>query len=788
MGRPRLLRHILLPLCVCLAAAFASPARAASDGGARGDVDARRVILALWDSRAEDEGIRLSRVHRLAEMPLNYLGLDVRYHDVNDPLPDLSEMDDVRGVLTWIVSNEHDDPEKFLRWSEQVVDSGRRFVVINFVAFEEDRSGRSVGIDRINRFTQKIGFTMKEEWIGLTYRWEQAQADPAMIGYEYPLPKVLPPFQLVVPSAADARSYLTLHQRDNPGPEAHLVITTPRGGYIAMGYSNYYDPQTFRRRWIVDPFAFFREAFGTDELPKPDPTTLSGRRIYYSHIDGDGWRNVTNVDRYQDLGRNVLSAEVALKELLAPYPDLPCTVGPIVGDLDPAWYGGEEEMALARDIFKLPWIEAATHTYSHPFEWQFFDPYDLEKERPFLKEYPPRRGGSKTSKVLSWFGPKDEEKAAPDAPVGGWYRPADQAQTKPEEENDIGRYDRPRAYAVEPYDAKLEIQGSLDFINRLTPTGKRAEVVLWSGNTSPYEEVLRLTREAGVKNLNGGDSRMDAEFPSYAFVAPVGRQVGSERQIYASNSNENTYTELWTDRFYGFQNLRATLENTETPIRVKPFNVYYHIYSAEKDASLDAVIRMLDYARASEIAPISASHYVAIAEGFYTTRFRPLGKDAWQVENRGRMQTIRFDRAVFRGVDFARSQGVLGQRHYQGNLYVALDEDYSDPVIALLDIENPDAPPPAARPYLVQGRWQVRGVRVAGPVLAFTTRGFGAGEFVWRMPLAGRYRIEARRGDALQFETEIAAGDDHLLGFTLPRTDELEDLSVTVRRLGAAQD
>jgi hypothetical protein len=673
MGRLRLLRHILLPLCACLAAAFASPARAASDAEADG-VDARRVILALWDSRADDEGIRFSRIHLLAEMPLNYLGLDVRFHDVNDPLPEPSEMEDVRGVLSWFVSNEHDDPEKFLRWSERVVDSGRRFVVINYVGFEEDPAGRSVGIDRINRFTQKIGFTMKDEWVGLTYRWEQDQADPMMIGYEYPLPKVLPPFQLVVTSAPDARSYLTLEERDNPGSKAHLVITTPRGGYIAMNYSNYYDPQTLRRRWIIDPFAFFRAAFATDELPKPDTTTLSGRRIYYSHIDGDGWRNVTNVDRYRDLGRDVLSAEVALKELLAPYPDLPCSVGPIAGDLDPDWYGGEEEMELAREIFRLPWIEAASHTYSHPFECEFFEHYDREKERPFLKEYPPRRGGSKTSKLLTWFGPKDEEKPAPDASVGGWYRPADQAGAKAEEEKDIGNYDRPRAYAVEPYDSRLEIQGSLDFINRLTPPGKRAEVILWSGNTSPYEEILRLTREAGVKNLNGGDSRMDAEFPSYAFVAPVGRQVGSERQIYASNSNENTYTELWTDRFYGFQNLRATLDNTELPIRVKPFNVYYHIYSAEKDASLDAVVRMLDYARASEIAPIAASHYAAIAEGFYSTRFEPLGKDAWRIDDRGRLQTIRFDRAVFRGVDFARSEGVLGQRHYQGSLYVALDD------------------------------------------------------------------------------------------------------------------
>lgn len=781
MRRLRSAHTILVLLCAGLAAAFAPPVRAAQD------VDARRVILALWDSRAEDGGIRLAKIHQLAEMPLNYLGLDVRFHDIRDPLPELSQMADVRGVLTWFISNDADDPEKFLRWSEQVIDSGRRFVVVNFVGFEEDRSGNAVGLDRLNRFAQKIGFTLKPEWAGMTYQWEEAYADPEMIGYEYPLPKVLPPFQRVVPSAVDAHSYLILRLRDDPEVESHPVIVTPRGGYIALDYSNYYDFQTFRRRWIVNPFEFFRKAFATDGLPKPDVTTLSGRRIYYSHIDGDGWRNVTTVEAYQDLDRPVLSSEVVLKELLAPYPDLPCTVGPIVGDLDPAWYGGEEEMELAREIFKLPWIEAGTHTYSHPFEWQFFDSYDLEKELPFLKEYPPREGGSKSDKIMSWFGPKDEEKPAPDAQAGGWYRPAGQAETKLEKEADLGHYERPRAYAVEPYDARLEIQGSLAFIDRLTPPGKRAEIVLWSGNTSPSEETVRLTREAGVKNMNGGDTRMDPEFPSYAFVAPVGRQVGRERQIYASNSNENTYTELWTDRFYGFQNLRETVDNTELPIRIKPFNIYYHIYSAEKDASLEAVIRMLDYARASELAPVAASHYAAIAEGFYSTRFVPLGDGVWRVEDRGRLQTVRFDRAVFRGVDFARSEGVVGQRHYQGNLYVALDEDHPAPVIALAEIERPDIPPPAARPYLVHGRWHVRQVRAAGPILAFATRGFGAGEFVWRMPVPGRYRVEARGAGAVQFEAQIGVGDDHLLAFTLPRGAELEDVRVTVRRLGAAE-
>ena len=67
-------------------------------------------------------------------------------------------------------------------------------------------------------------------------------------------------------------------------------------------------------------------AFATDDLPKPDTTTLAGRRIYYSHIDGDGWRNVSLADEYA--GHQVISARVILEEAIRPFPDLPVTVSP----------------------------------------------------------------------------------------------------------------------------------------------------------------------------------------------------------------------------------------------------------------------------------------------------------------------------------------------------------------------------------------------------------------------------------------------------------------------------
>src|SRR5712692_4254266 len=52
----------------------------------------------------------LSEIHQLAQMPLNWLGLMVDYHDLATGLPDDSIMRRYRGVLTWFQSELMDEP------------------------------------------------------------------------------------------------------------------------------------------------------------------------------------------------------------------------------------------------------------------------------------------------------------------------------------------------------------------------------------------------------------------------------------------------------------------------------------------------------------------------------------------------------------------------------------------------------------------------------------------------------------------------------------------------------
>jgi polysaccharide biosynthesis protein PelA len=477
------------------------------------------------------------------------------------------------------------------------------------------------------------------------------------------------------------------------------------------------------RQWYINPVEFFRVAFATDSLPKPDTTTIAGRRIYYSHIDGDGWNNYAQLEEYRR--QPVLTSRVIMEKAIKPYPDLPVSLTVIAAEVDPRWAAVKESEQTAREFFSLPQVEAGTHTYSHPFYWEFFEDKNWKKEEPFLALYQTgswenegRKGWLRS--LIATFRQKKSHASLPQLPSG---------------------YHVPRAYANQPFNLHTEIGGSIAKVQELLPKGKKVALVTWPGNCSPFEEAVRLTREAGVQNINGGDSRFDMEYPTYASLAPIGRPVGKERQIYASNSNENTYTELWSGRYHGYRYLQETLKNSETPIRFKPINIYYHIYAGEKEAALKALIENLDYARSQEIAPLTTSEFTRLANGFYTTRFIPLGPNRWEVANRGELQTIRFDHSAELKVNFEESKGVVGERHHQGSLYVYLDAAEANPIISLMPHDVYTLIPEADVPYLLQARWKVSALKRRENGFDFAAQGFGAGEMVWRVPVNGPYVV-----------------------------------------------
>ncbi len=723
-----------------------------------------RTILALYDGTL-DSDIRFTAIHQILEMPLNHLGLVVTYHDLRQPLPTGKDLDGVRGAVAWFSGDIMPNPVGFIEWGQDFIEGGRKLVLIGSLGMANDRRGKATAIEQVNALLQKIGLRFDERHVEHTQDVRIVRKDRLLLDFEAPLPRQLPAYDRVVKVDSRTEAHFIVREGNDSATDATLVSTHPNGGMVVGELVHRGDYSTPIKQLYLNTFEYLRRAFATDDLPKPDTTTLVGRRIYYSHVDGDGWRSQAQVKEYAQ--RRAMAAEVVLREAVAAFPDLPVTIAPIVADLDPAWFGTEQSLALAREFFELPQVEIGTHTWSHPFDWSFFADDDATKEVPLLRKYPRRPGGN------------DE---------GAWasvVRQASAKQAAATYEGKVlgsqGSYSVPRAYAVKPFDLSLEIKGSVDFLNAIAPAGKQVTLLQWSGNCLPWNDAVVATYAAGVLNLNGGDTRFDRERPSYTSVAAIGRRLPGGIQVYSSNANENVYTELWTDRFFGFALVPQTWRNTEQPIRVKPKNVYYHMYSGEKMASLRALLNNLKAAEAEPIAPIAASTFTHMALGFYSAEITDLGGDRWRIDNRGQLSTIRFDRAFDRKVDFARSSGVLGQQHFQGSLYVALDPSERTPVIALAQSERTDVEPSAARAYLIDSRWPIEGLRIDGRDFAFRGQGFGPGEMTWKVEGAGRYQVTADDGER-KVESFAEADADGILAFTI-RTRTYAPTAVAVRRI-----
>ena len=717
---------------------------------AAGPAAITRTVLALYSS-AEGQVPRGSRVHMIAQMPINHLGFHVRFHDVRDGPPEPGALDGVRAVMSWFTSSEDiPDGPGFIAWLERVRARGVRYLVFGHPGFDISAEGGQ-------RVLSDLGIAWSGELARVTFDAQYIPRRTTGIGFERELTRPMLAFPIVRPVGEQASVWLSV--QSGGGRLSDVVFTTPFGGFAANGFALFMDASSEERQiraWLIDPFAFFQEALGAGEMPVPDVTTRAGRRIYYSHIDGDGWLNRTRIERYATGGPPVYASRVVLEEVIRANPAWPVTVAPIGAELDLDWHGTREARAIARALFELPNVEPASHTYTHPFAWGFFDgPDHRARERRYFDRYP---GADRLVGVLGRI------RGALGLQQGdGAFAGVEGYQI----------YERPRAFALEPFDMRQEIEGTNCLLRELAPEGTRIGLFQWSGNTRPSATALAAVAASGMANINGGDSRFDPTFPSYAWTAPIGIDVAGQWQVFASNSNENTYTENWSERFFGFKYLIPTLQNTNRPRRTAAFNLYYHTYSGARQAALDAVAQNLDYAKTRPLIPLKASTYARIAGSFPDIAITAAGPRRWRIQNRGHLQTLRFERGLFSAVDFDRSHGVMGQTRRYGHLYVALDPAVRDPVVALRASDDPDAAPEAPVAYLIESGWDVSSLVRLDDGVMFSAGGFADGAMRWFMPPPGdgdnevAYRLRVRTRDGDTRTHRVTADRTGVLSFAL---------------------
>lgn len=581
-----------------------------------------RRILIPYNSNVKP--LIYTPVHLKLATMIEYLGYIPDYIDVaKSPLPNVDTSLHA-GIISWTTSDQFYSAD-VIEWLEDNLGTVPQLILGELPP--SNTLLQSLGVETLNNPSYgPYELTSMVSWL----KGESSTA-----------PAIVKPYLLTL--AADAQSLISI-QSEN-GITLTQASKTKYGALIAAPWLIDTLPME-GSYWVVDPKAILTDAMGLAPILAPDTTTVSGRRMLTLHIDGDGFTSVAHF-----AGRPY-AAEIIRDEVIKKY-QLPLTSSIIQADIEPNGLHSADSPKLekiAKEIFALPYVEVASHTYSHPYFWT----------------------------ALS--GRKEISKDDTDY---GFHL-------------DIPGYDA--------IDLDKEITGSIDYINeRLTPKNKKTVMMLWSGDATPGPKALELARDAGVINVNGGNTNVNADNPSLSHISPIGRP---ERdllyQIYAPILNENVYTNLWHGPYYGFKRLVETFKITEKPYRLKPYTIYFHFYSGEVLAGLDALHYNIDYVLARKNTPVHLSQYARIAKDFYFSALAKNARGEWLFSSKY-IKTLRLP-AIFDVPNLTNSHGISGVTA-QGN-YIHLNDE-----IATINFDHttPDKQPSLLSANVVFTNWQVNG-------------------------------------------------------------------------------
>ena len=547
-----------------------------------------REVLMLYDSRQTPQSmLEEAVIHQLAAMPVEYLGYVPAYHDLANGLPAGPLRGRYAAVITWLQGPEA--TPGYAAWLRARHGEGVPLLILG-----------DPGIPLVSDLFLDLGLKGISPDDPGPWRSKQ-QAD--WIGLEAPVPVRLQRVFGVLP-LADSGNHVHLTVTNQRGTKLATVVTGSWGGLAFSPWVIEADPNG-NNRWLLDPFMLIDKALHLPALPLPDVTTLNGRRLWMNHIDGDAFIS------HAEFRGQQWAAKVILDRILARF-RVPHTVSIIEGEISPNGLRPKESPELesiARRIFALSNVEAASHGFSHPFEWRR------------IREGMPAGGGVTL-------------------PIPG-YR----------------------------LSLRRELLGSLEYVNRLQPAGKQARVFLWTGDCLPPARAVAMLDKAGYLNMNGGDTAIRKALPLLSAVSPMALPLGQHLQVYAPIQNENIYTNEWQGPFWGFRQVIETFRMTERPRRLKPIDIYYHFYSGTKLASLHALEQVYAWASKQQTTPVFVSEYVPLVKEFRRISLARRLDGRLQYRGINRLRSLRLHKG---GIDLDHSRGVAGLRRLHDGLYLHL--------------------------------------------------------------------------------------------------------------------
>ncbi len=229
-----------------------------------------RRILVLQDRDTKEPLDGTPGVRDLA-MPLNYLGYDVEYADFDSALPSGITPDRYAGIVAWFQRDAVPDAEQLRRWiAGRMADHVPVAFLGQFGFDAAEDGGAALDLEAVP---------------GTLAAPVSIVAQDPMVGFETN-PKPDARDLLGVRVGSKSRSLLRVSAN---GELLDQVAITPWGGYALSPYTVESLVGVDQERWAIEPIRFLTAALRLQTMPSPSVTTENGRRLFMTHVDGDGF-------------------------------------------------------------------------------------------------------------------------------------------------------------------------------------------------------------------------------------------------------------------------------------------------------------------------------------------------------------------------------------------------------------------------------------------------------------------------------------------------------------------
>ncbi|PHS17077.1 MAG: RNA-binding protein [Kangiella sp.] len=549
-------------------------------------------VLGFYDGHMVND-MTYSKCHRLISMPLEYLGYVPECIDINNFVPANIDLTRYAGVIFWLGAEAFDKNELINDWIFNLI--GKKRILFLGALPTNRKLLNKLGLTRKRDLSGKITLSKgnaifnKTKQSGLSNKNTNPQFSPFEVYADWKL--------------TDKENEVFIEIKDENSNTSALVFNSYWGGaaLTPMPVATLANNQS---KWMLDPFWLLDKTLKLAIIPSADITRESGRRIVTTHIDGDGFPSRSGFTKQPFVSQIILDEILSKRKT-------PHTVSVIEAEVSKnGLYPqlSEELETIAKKMFKLTHVEAASHTFSHPFYWN-----------------------EQTARKVKAYGAH--------LPVKGYE-----------------------------LDYFKEIVGSANYIKSLLPANKEVKLILWSGAADPTEEQIMIAENSGLLNVNGGNTYSVIGNDDFSEVSPNIVWHQNAVQVYAPIQNENLHTNLWSENFDGFSRVIETFKNLNQPRALKPISLYYHMYSGTYPASLQSLNNVYDWIEKQKTTPLYLSEYALRAKSLYETG---LAKDlfgGWQIVSTG-IKSVRIPLSL--GIPEIKNSNVIGwNKEFDGNYLI----------------------------------------------------------------------------------------------------------------------